>query len=77
MGAHMVEVGRWVDGMSRGSVLMAGGGLSSKNRNFLAITNSQWYKETQNVHVVCVCKCVFVYVSLQTKHSQGHKIKHM
>lgn len=26
------EVGRWVDGMSRGSVLMAGGGLSSKNK---------------------------------------------
>jgi len=28
-------VGRWVDGMSKGSVLMAGGGLSFKDKNFL------------------------------------------
>lgn len=62
VGAHRVEVGRWVDGMSGGSVLMAGGGLSSKNKNFLAITNSQWHKETQNVHVVCLCVYVCVWM---------------
>lgn len=28
-------MGRWADGMSRGSVLTAGGGLSSKNKNVL------------------------------------------
>lgn len=58
-----VEVGRWVVGMSRGSVLMAGGGLSSKNRNFLHTVSykKQPKQNTTKTHkrvYMCVSACV-------------------
>lgn len=48
-GEVKVRVSRWEDGMIRGNVLMAGGGLSSKNRNvLLATTTSQHHKRQGN-----------------------------
>lgn len=48
------EGGRWVDGMSEGSVLVAGGGLSFKDRNFLQTANTTRRHKTVGV---CVCVC--------------------
>lgn len=53
------EVGRWVDGMSRGSVLIAGGGLSSKKIDFLHKLQ-QTANTTKRHKQVCVCVCLQV-----------------
>lgn len=80
-GGSQGEAGR-VDGMSRGCVLMAGGGLSSKNRSSLCELpqNSQRHKETQNTSkcvCVCACKCVFCACIFQQRTIKDNKIKHM
>lgn len=53
------EAGRWVAGIRRGSVLTAGGGLSSKDRHFLYDELLQTGSTTKRQkNGACFCKSI-------------------